>query len=96
MIVRTFTKIDYQWSREDIVAEGDKAAARFIMRGTHQGTFFGVPPSGKSIIVQAMNFYHLQEGQIIGKNTDNRTSLDCYSKLEQYRKFKKESLAKQE
>jgi predicted ester cyclase len=38
---------DIQWSLEEMVAEGDKVAARFIMRGTHQGAFFGVPPTGK-------------------------------------------------
>src|SRR5438128_1642883 len=38
---------DIQWTLEEMVAEGDKVAARFIMRGTHQGSFFGVPPSGK-------------------------------------------------
>lgn len=59
---------DIQWTLEDIVVEGDKIAARFTMRGTHQGNFFGVPPTGKSIIVQAMNFYYLSEGQIIGEH----------------------------
>ncbi|MFV5701982.1 ester cyclase [Flavobacterium sp. XS2P12] len=56
---------DIQWALEDIVAESDKVAARFIMRGTHQGSFFGAPPTGKSIVVQAMNFYCLSDGQII-------------------------------
>ena len=40
-------------------------AARFTMRGTHRGTFFGVPPTGKTITVQAMNFYRLSHGQFI-------------------------------
>ena len=35
------------------------------MRGTHCGTFFGVPPTGKSIAVQAMNFYRLTDGHIV-------------------------------
>jgi predicted ester cyclase len=38
---------DIQWTLEEMIAEGDKVAARFTMRGTHQGTFFGVPPTGK-------------------------------------------------
>lgn len=59
---------DIQWTLEDIVVEGDKVAARFIMRGTHQGSFFGVPPTGKPIVVQAMNFYNLSGGQIIGEH----------------------------
>jgi steroid delta-isomerase-like uncharacterized protein len=56
---------DIQWTLEEMVAEGDKVAARFTMRGTHQGTFFGVPPTGKSIKVQAMNFYQFSDGQIV-------------------------------
>jgi len=35
------------------------------MRGTHQGSFFGIPPTQKAIVVQAMNFYHLSDGQIV-------------------------------
>ena len=56
---------DIQWTLEDMVAESDKVAARFIMRGTHQGTFFGVPPTGKKITVQAMNFYRLSNGKFV-------------------------------
>src|ERR1700726_4510620 len=54
---------DIQWTLEEMIAEGDKVAARFTMRGTHQGTFFGVPPTGNKIQVQAMNFYRLSDGQ---------------------------------
>ena len=56
---------DIQWTLEEMIAEDDKVAARFTMRGTHQGSFFGVPPTGKTIAVQAMNFYRLAGGQFI-------------------------------
>ena len=56
---------DIQWTLEEMIAEGDKVAARFTMRGTHRGTFFGVPPTGKPIVVQAMNFYRLSSGQFV-------------------------------
>ena len=56
---------DVQWTLEDMIAEGDKVAARFTMPGTHQGTFFGVPPTGKKIEVKAMNFYRLFGEQIV-------------------------------
>ena len=56
---------DIQWTLEEMVAEGDKIAARFTMRGTHRGTFFGVPPTGKTISVQAMNIYRLSGGQFV-------------------------------
>jgi len=56
---------DIQWTLEETIAEGDKVAARFTMRGTHQGTFFGVPPTARKIVVQAMNFYRLTGGQFV-------------------------------
>lgn len=56
---------DIQWILEDIIAEDDKVAARFSMRGTHRGTFFGVPATGRLIEVKAINFYQLANGQIV-------------------------------
>ena len=58
---------DIQWTLEEMIAEGDNVAARFTMRGTHQGNFFGVPSTGKKIAVQAMNFYRWSNGQIVGE-----------------------------
>ena len=56
---------DIQWSLDEVIAEGDKVAARFTMRGLHQGEFFGVPPSGKRIEVKAMNFYRIADGKFV-------------------------------
>jgi predicted ester cyclase len=35
------------------------------MKGTHKGTFFGVPATEKPIAVRAINFYRLSNNQII-------------------------------
>ena len=59
---------DIQWTLIETIAEDDAIAARFIMRGTHQGIFFGIPATGKQIEVQAMNFYRLCDGKIIGEH----------------------------
>ena len=56
---------DIQWTLEEMIAENDKVAARFTMRGTHRGIFLGVPPTGKTIAVQAMNFYRLAAAQFV-------------------------------
>jgi steroid delta-isomerase-like uncharacterized protein len=56
---------DVQWSLEETIAEGDKIAARFTMTGTHDGTFFGVPATGRRIEVHAMNFYRFAEGKVV-------------------------------
>jgi steroid delta-isomerase-like uncharacterized protein len=70
---------DIQWTLEEMVAEGDMVAARFTMRGTHRGTFFGVPPTGKAIKVQAMNFYRLSGGKFV----EERGQPDLLSLLQQ-------------
>jgi steroid delta-isomerase-like uncharacterized protein len=56
---------DIQWTLEELVAEGDKIAARYTMRGTHEGPFFGVPATKKTISVQAMNLYRFDQGRIV-------------------------------
>jgi steroid delta-isomerase-like uncharacterized protein len=56
---------DIQWTLEEMIAEGDNIVARYTMRGTHQGAFMGVPPTGKKIAVQALNIYRFSNGQIL-------------------------------
>ena len=59
---------DVQWTLEEMVAEGDKVAARFTMRGTHQGPFFGLPSSGRAFTATSMAFYRLDAGKIVEEN----------------------------
>ena len=54
-----------QWTVDDLVFEGDKVAARYTMRGTHDGNFMGVPPTGKEIEAHSMAFYKLANGKFI-------------------------------
>jgi steroid delta-isomerase-like uncharacterized protein len=56
---------DIQWTLEEAIAEENKIAARFTMTGTHTGPFMGVPPTQKTIRVQALNIYHLENGKIV-------------------------------
>lgn len=56
---------DIQWQLEETIVEPNKVAARFMMHGTHKGTFFGLPATGRPISVQALNIYHLCNGQIV-------------------------------
>jgi steroid delta-isomerase-like uncharacterized protein len=58
---------DIHWTMEETIIEGNRVAARFTMRGTHRGDFIGIPPTGNEISVQALNFYHLADGQIVGE-----------------------------
>lgn len=56
---------DIQWSLDEMVVEPNKVAARYTMRGTHEGAFAGIAPTGRKISVQALNIYELCNGQII-------------------------------
>jgi len=40
---------DLTYTIEDQIAEGDKVVTRWTARGTHQGEFFGVEPTGKRL-----------------------------------------------
>ena len=70
---------DIQWTLEETIAEGDKIAARFTMRGTHQGTFLGVQATGNRIAVQAMNFYRMSGGKI----AEERGQPDLFGLMQQ-------------
>ena len=70
---------DVQWRLEETIVEGDRVAARFTMSGTHKGAFFGVPPTGRAIKVQAMNFYRLSGGLFV----EERGQPDLLSLLQQ-------------
>ena len=48
---------DVQMSVEDLVAEGDRVAARVILTGTHTGEpFLGIAPSGNRVSVEQFHF----------------------------------------
>jgi hypothetical protein len=42
---------DGQWINEEQIAEGEKVVTRFTFYGTHQGTFMGIPPTGRRVAV---------------------------------------------
>ena len=50
---------------QDLVAEGDLVAARWILRGTHRAPFLGIPATGKQIEIQGFSIYRFQDGQIV-------------------------------
>jgi steroid delta-isomerase-like uncharacterized protein len=50
---------------QDIVAEGDKVAARWSSRATHRGEFMDVPPTGNRIDVTWFGIFCLSDGRIV-------------------------------
>jgi steroid delta-isomerase-like uncharacterized protein len=50
---------------EDLVAEGDKVVARWTSTGTHDGSFQGIPPSGKTVTTSGITVFRLEDGKIV-------------------------------
>jgi steroid delta-isomerase-like uncharacterized protein len=55
---------DIHFTVEDQVAEGEKVVTRFAVKGTHQAEFAGVPATGESVIITAINIHRVTGGQI--------------------------------
>ena len=55
---------DFHFTIEDQIAEGDKVATRYTVRGTHQGALFGIPPTGKQVTVRGISVYRIADGQL--------------------------------
>lgn len=56
---------------EDMVAEGDIVMHRQTMRGTHLGEFFGIPPTGKSVVMTGMHQWRFAGDKIIEHHANN-------------------------
>jgi hypothetical protein len=55
---------DAQITVEDQIAEGDKVVTRWTGRGTHQGEFMGVAPSGNRVEIAGMTIDRFSGGKI--------------------------------
>ncbi|MEZ4865859.1 MAG: ester cyclase [Caldilineaceae bacterium] len=56
---------DGHWYEEALVAEGDLVVGRYVLRGTHQGEFFGVPATGNSITVSNIHIMRIAGSKIV-------------------------------
>ena len=55
---------DFSATVDDAVAEGDTVAMRLTWRGTHDGEFMGIEPTGASFEVENMVFTRIESGMI--------------------------------
>ena len=71
---------DLQCPVEEVVAEGDRVAGRFSLRGTHLGTLLGIPATGKPVVVGVMVIARFDEA---GKWVEDWNSWDQVGMLRQ-------------
>jgi predicted ester cyclase len=55
---------DLRITVEDTVAGEDKVAARMTFRGTHQGPFRGIEPTGRPVEFSSIRIYRIADGKV--------------------------------
>lgn len=56
---------DFATQTEDMIAEGDRVAYRWVSTGTHLGPYLGVPPTHKHIVSGGINIARIgDDGRI--------------------------------
>ena len=63
----------------EIIAEGDFVAFRAVQRGTHEGAFAGVAPTGNSFEITGMAMHRVEDGKI----TESWASWDTLGMFQQ-------------
>lgn len=56
---------------EETVAEDDKVWHRQTLRGTHQGEFFGIQPTGNAVTMTGTHCFRVKAGKIIEHRANN-------------------------
>ena len=55
---------DARSTSQDMVAEGDKVVHRMSTKGTHQGEFLGIPPTGTRVTVTYIDIWRIAQGKL--------------------------------
>jgi steroid delta-isomerase-like uncharacterized protein len=50
---------------EESYAEGDRVTSRYIMRGTHQGEFQGIPATGNKVEGSGILIFRIENGKVV-------------------------------
>jgi len=56
---------DPAFAIDDLIAEGDRVAARLTTAATQVGPFMGMPPSGKRYSIEEIHVFRLRDGKVV-------------------------------
>ena len=70
---------DLQAIIHDQIAEGDRVVTRKTLSGTHQGTFMGIPPTGRKVKINVIDILRIVDGKI----TDHWNVIDRLGLMQQ-------------
>jgi steroid delta-isomerase-like uncharacterized protein len=71
---------DFHSTVEDQLAEGDKVVTRWRMRGTHEGEFRGIAPTGNELDITGMGIFRFSDGKVV-ESWDNFDQLGMMRQL---------------
>lgn len=54
-----------EFTIRDQIAEGDKVATRWVVRGVQIGELEGLPPTGKMVTIMGIDLFRIAHGKII-------------------------------
>jgi predicted ester cyclase len=58
---------DYYLEAQELIAEDDKVAVRFTMRGQHSGELLGIPATNNEVILKGIIIYEMENGLIVNQ-----------------------------
>lgn len=56
---------DAEFTIHDLIAEGDRVAARLTTTARHTGPFMGIEPSGKRYSIDEIHIFRIRDGQLV-------------------------------
>jgi steroid delta-isomerase-like uncharacterized protein len=64
---------DSSWTIEELLAAGDTVIARLTYKGTHEGEFMGIPPTGNKVEFGVIMITRIDNGKIVEERDDYDT-----------------------
>ncbi len=65
---------------EDARADGDTVVGRYTYRGTHQGTFLGIPATGAALTMRSIDIWRVRDGLFV-EHWDEINTLEVFQQL---------------
>jgi predicted ester cyclase len=56
---------DARYEVDDLIAEDDKVVVRWRLLGTHKGSFRGIAPTGRPIVLKGIAIYRVDGGKLM-------------------------------
>jgi steroid delta-isomerase-like uncharacterized protein len=71
---------DLTATMDDLVIAGDRVVGRFTYRGTHRGSFYGIPPTGRPIEMRSIDIWRVTDGEF-AEHWDELNLLELFQQL---------------